>query len=58
MKIVQYIRLHVKNSVTQIAHYHKFLFLRYAYLRYAKCLETIEYLKNLLSKKNTNFAGE
>ena len=30
MKILQYIRLHIKNSITQIAHYNTFHFLRCA----------------------------
>ena len=40
MKILQYIRLHVKNSITQIVHYNTVLFLKYAHSRYAKCLLT------------------
>ena len=63
-KILQYIRLHIKNSITQIAHYNTFHFLRYALFKYAKCLFTniqkqYSTLKsNLLFKKNTNFTGE
>ena len=38
MKILQYVRLHIKNSVTQVVHCKIFHFLRYAHFRYAKCL--------------------
>ena len=38
MKILQYIRPHIKNSITQIAQYNAFPFLRYALFRYAKYL--------------------
>ena len=63
-KILQYIRLHIKNSITQIAHYNTFHFLRYALFKYAKCLFTniqkqYSTLKSsLIFKKNTNFTGE
>ena len=40
MKIYQYIRLHMKNSITQIAHYNAFPFLRYVFFRSANCLFT------------------
>ena len=40
MKILQYIRLHIKNSITQIAHYNTFHFLWYVHFIYAKCLFT------------------
>ena len=43
MKILQYIRFRIKNSITQIAHYNTF-----HSLIYAKCVfsntETIEYI--------------
>ena len=64
MKILQYIRLHIKNSITQIAHYNTFHFLRYAHFRFAKFLFTnIQKQKNtskssLRFKKNTNFTSE
>ena len=38
MKILQYICLHIKSSITQIAHHNTFHFLRYSHLRFAKCL--------------------
>ena len=37
MKILQYICLHIKNSITQNAHYNTFQFLRQVHFRYAKC---------------------
>ena len=37
MKILQYIRLHIKNNITQITHFRTFHFLRCAHFRYAKC---------------------
>ena len=37
---LQYIRLYIKNSITQIAHYYTFHPLRHAHLRYVKCLFT------------------
>ena len=64
MKILQQIRLHIKNSIMQIAHYNTFHFLRYAHFRFAKCLFTnIQKQKNTLKsslhlKKNTNFTDE
>ena len=50
MKILQYIRLHIKNSITQIAYYNTFHVLGYARFRIAKCFvfkhtETIEHVK-------------
>ena len=47
MKILQYIRLHIKNSITP---YNTFHFFRYAHFTYAKCFAnkhtaTIEYVK-------------
>ena len=50
MKILQYILHHIKNSITQIAHYNTFHFLRYARFKYAKYLstniyKTIKYVK-------------
>ena len=64
MKILQYIRLHIKNSIMQIAHYNNFHFSRYTHLRYAKgsfpnIQKQQKRLKNSLPfKKNTNFTGE
>ena len=52
-----------KNSFTKIAHDNNFHFLRYAHLRYAKCLFTniqkqyITLKSSILFKKNTNFTG-
>ena len=40
MKILRYIRLYVKDSITQIAHNNAFYFLRYAEFRFVKCLFT------------------
>ena len=50
MKILQYILHHIKNSITKIAHYNTFHFLRYARFKYVKCLstniyKTIKYVK-------------
>ena len=59
-----YIRLHIKNSNTQIAHYNTFHPLRYSLLRYTKCLFTnIQKQQNtlkssLLFQKNANFTGK
>ena len=61
MKILQYIRVYVKNSTIKIAHYKTFHFLRYAHFRFAKCLFTniqrqLNSLKSsLLFKKNAKF---
>ena len=58
------IRLHIKNSNTQIAHYNTFHPLRYSLLRYTKCLFTnIQKQQNtlkssLLFKKNANFTSK
>ena len=58
------IRLHIKNSNTQIAYYNTFHPLRYSLLRYTKCLFTsIQKQQNtlkssLLFKKNANFTGK
>ena len=38
MKILQYIHLHIKNSITQITHYNTFHFLRYVQFKYANYL--------------------
>ena len=48
MKILQYIRLHIKNSITQIAHLNTFHPLRYAPLICVKCLFT-----NIQKQQNT-----
>ena len=64
IKISQYIRLHIKNSTTQIAHYNSFQFYRYAPFRCGECLFTnIQKQKStlkrsLLFKKNTSFTGK
>ena len=64
MKILQYVRLHIKDRMTQIAHYNTFHFLRYTHFRYAKYLFTNmqkqkDMIKSsLLFKKNTNLTGE
>ena len=64
IKILQYIRLHTKNSIKQIRHYIAFHFLRYVPFRYAKYLLTnIQKQQNLLKSslrfmKNANFTGE
>ena len=56
MKILQYIQLPVSNSVTQVSLYKTFHFLRYAQLRYAKCLFMIKI--SVLFKKMTKFTGK
>ena len=38
MKILQYIHVHINDSITQISHYNNFHFYRYAHFRYPKCL--------------------
>ena len=64
MKILQNIRLHIKKSTTQIAHYNTFHVFRYAHFTYPECMFlNIKKQKNtlkisLLFKKNTNFTGE
>ena len=64
MKILQHIRLHVKNNITQIAHYNSFEILRYVHLRYIKCLfaniqkQQNTFKINPVFKKNTNFKGK
>ena len=64
MKILLFIRLHIKNSNTQIVHSNTLHFLRYADFRYAKFVFTniqkqSNTLKNiLLFLKNTNFEDE
>ena len=64
MKILLFIRLHIKNSNTQVVHSNTLHFLRYADFRYAKSVFTniqkqSNTLKNiLLFLKNTNFADE
>ena len=49
MKILQYVCLHIKNSITQILDYNTILFLRYAKLDVGnfvyKYIETTEYVK-------------
>ena len=41
MKFWQYIRLQIKNSLTQISNYNTIDFSRYAHVEYTKCLFTI-----------------
>ena len=48
MKTLQYIRLHKKNSTTQISHYNTFHFLRYVHFSYAKYL-----FGNIQKQQNT-----
>ena len=60
MKILQYIRLHIKNSITQIAHYNTFHFLRFEHFSHAKCLfinteKQQNTLKSSFFKKKADF---
>ena len=61
MKILQCICLHVKDSITQTAHYNTFHFLKCAHFRFAKCLFTnIQkqyFLREFLGFKIRNFQG-
>ena len=38
MKILQYVRLHIKNGKKSVLHYNTIYFLRYEYLKCAQCL--------------------
>ena len=62
MKILLYIFLLIKNSVTQTAHYNTFHLFRYPYFRYTKSLfttETIEYVKKQSTfKENYKLHGQ
>ena len=54
MNFLQYIRLHIKTRITQIAHYNTFHPLRYTHSRYAKfCLQM--YRNNSIREKLAYF---
>ena len=52
MKILQYMRLQIKNIIRQILHHNTFHFLAFTYLRFAKCL-----FKNIRKQQSTLKSG-